>query len=88
MYSTGIAPYPWFQAELKGLSRANYERMEEMKERVDGLRSAREEKRKQVSHKIGINAVGGNLHHKRFCLFVSQHSSAKTLGFTQCWVRQ
>ena len=68
MYSTGIAPYPRFQAELKGLSRANYERMEEMKERVDGLRSAREEKRKQVSHKIGINAVGGNLHHKRFCL--------------------
>ena len=48
MYSTGLAPYLWFQAELKGLSRANYERMEEMKERVDGLRSAREEKRKQV----------------------------------------
>ena len=54
MYSTGIAPCLWFQAELKGLSRANYERMEEMKERVDGLRSAREEKRKQVSRKIGM----------------------------------
>ena len=54
MYSTGIAPCLWFQAELKGLSRANYERMEEMKERVDGLRSAREEKRKQVSCKIGM----------------------------------
>ena len=34
------------QALLKGLSRGNYDRLEEMKERADGLRSAREEKRK------------------------------------------
>lgn len=36
------------QAELKGFSRDNYSRLEDMKERTDTLRSAREEKRKQV----------------------------------------
>lgn len=37
------------QAELKGYSRDNYSRLDEMKERADTLRSAREEKRKNVS---------------------------------------
>lgn len=37
------------QAELKGFSKDNYVRLDEMKERADTLRSAREEKRKNVS---------------------------------------
>ncbi|KAL8604635.1 hypothetical protein ACOMHN_013415 [Nucella lapillus] len=38
-----------YEAELKGMSRNNYERIEEMKDRAEGLKSAREEKRKQVA---------------------------------------
>ena len=36
------------QAELKGYSVDNFERLEEMRDKVDTLRSAREEKRKNV----------------------------------------
>ncbi|XP_013068302.2 trichoplein keratin filament-binding protein-like [Biomphalaria glabrata] len=38
-----------FEAELKGLSKSNYERLEEMKFRVDDLKSAREEKRQKLA---------------------------------------
>ncbi|XP_076473107.1 trichoplein keratin filament-binding protein-like [Babylonia areolata] len=38
-----------YEAELKGMSRMNYDRIEDMKDRAEGLRSAREEKRKQVA---------------------------------------
>ena len=38
-----------YQAELKGLSSQNYVRLEDMKERSETLRSAREEKRKQLA---------------------------------------
>ncbi|KAK3611704.1 hypothetical protein CHS0354_034375 [Potamilus streckersoni] len=38
-----------YEAELKGYSPDNYSRLEDMKERVDTLRSAREEKRKQIA---------------------------------------
>ena len=37
------------QAELKGLSSQNYVRLEEMKDRSETLRSAREEKRKHLA---------------------------------------
>ncbi|KAK7506009.1 hypothetical protein BaRGS_00002731 [Batillaria attramentaria] len=37
------------EAELKGMSRQNYDRVEAMKERAEGLRSAREEKRKRIA---------------------------------------
>ena len=37
------------QAELSGLSGDNYARLAEMRERSEGLRSAREEKRQQAS---------------------------------------
>ncbi|XP_052797662.1 trichoplein keratin filament-binding protein-like [Mya arenaria] len=38
-----------YEAELKGYSKDNYTRIDEMKDRVDTLRSAREEKRKNVA---------------------------------------
>lgn len=38
-----------WEAELKGYSKDNYTRLDEMKERADTLRSAREEKRKHVA---------------------------------------
>ncbi|XP_046575008.1 trichoplein keratin filament-binding protein-like isoform X2 [Haliotis rubra] len=38
-----------FEAELRGYSRDNYSRMEEMRNRADGLKSAREEKRKHMA---------------------------------------
>lgn len=38
-----------WEAELKGFSRDNYSRLEDMKDRADTLRSAREEKRKQLA---------------------------------------
>ncbi|KAL5016433.1 hypothetical protein ScPMuIL_006022 [Solemya velum] len=38
-----------YEAELKGYSRENYSRMEDMKDRVETLRSAREEKRKNLA---------------------------------------
>ncbi|KAK7087908.1 trichoplein keratin filament-binding protein-like [Littorina saxatilis] len=38
-----------YEAELKGFSNENYQRREEMKDRAEGLKSAREEKRKQIA---------------------------------------
>ncbi|XP_048753198.1 trichoplein keratin filament-binding protein-like isoform X2 [Ostrea edulis] len=38
-----------FEAELKGYSLDNFDRLEDMKDRVDSLRSAREEKRKNLA---------------------------------------
>ncbi|XP_061166307.1 trichoplein keratin filament-binding protein-like [Saccostrea echinata] len=38
-----------FEAELKGYSLDNYDRLEDMKDRVDSLKSAREEKRKHLA---------------------------------------
>ncbi|KAL4223980.1 hypothetical protein ACF0H5_017439 [Mactra antiquata] len=38
-----------YEAELKGFSRDNYSRLDDMKDRADTLRSAREEKRKNVA---------------------------------------
>lgn len=37
------------EAQLKEMSRENYDRLDAMKERAEGLRSAREEKRKQIA---------------------------------------
>ena len=41
-----------FQAELRGLSKGNHLRMEDMRDRAENLKSAREEKRKNVSFRI------------------------------------
>lgn len=38
-----------YEAELKGFSKANYSRLEDMRDRADVLRSAREEKRKGLA---------------------------------------
>ncbi|CAH1801077.1 unnamed protein product [Owenia fusiformis] len=38
-----------YEAELKGVSRGNFDLMEDMKERTDELKSAREEKRKKIA---------------------------------------
>ena len=47
------------QAELKGFSRGNYNRLEDMKDRAETLKSAREEKRKNVSlPKLGLGLRG------------------------------
>jgi len=38
-----------YQAELRGLSSSNFDRLEQMKERANGLKSAREEKRQKLA---------------------------------------
>lgn len=44
-----IAKLFCLQAELKGYSKDNFSRLDDMKERATSLRSAREETRKNVS---------------------------------------